>query len=367
MNRFQKHYENIVCYDLLFKDYFINVMQLPKVDQITINTGIGLGAVLDKRRILTTLLGLELLSGQRPETTRAKKSIDKFKLREKMPIGCKVTLRNKPLHIFIDRLVNFALPNMLNEANKGNSGIYKKCAGYRSQIESLSSRVSGPSHKQQEAELHDLSARKEATTKLLRSFRALSDIGSQAFAAESTFLLKSSSSDNISPSTSAISMTPTRVEQIAAFMAKHKRFVPRGRDYFFLSKICGDFPEKPLRVQASLNFLLDHNFFFAGLSADNQKKKFGAPLGTRYQTGLCLLRRQRTVPSTPLRILKKERYSISFGIENVSVFANSNPAHFEVSHSHGLDIIFGVGQGGTKGRRLSKPQYLLSSFQMPFI
>lgn len=64
---------------------------------------------------------------------------------------------------------------------------------------------------------------------------------------------------------------------------------------------------------------------------------------------------------------KKERYSISFGIENVSVFANANPAHFEVSHSHGLDIIFGIGQSNIFDQRLSKPQYLLSSFQMPFL
>ena len=112
MNRFQKHYENIVCYDLLFKDYFINVMQLPKVYQITINTGIGLGAVLDKRRILTALLGLELVSGQRPEITRAKKSIDKFKLREKMPVGVSVTLRGERMYSFLDRLVNLALPRI---------------------------------------------------------------------------------------------------------------------------------------------------------------------------------------------------------------------------------------------------------------
>lgn len=273
MNRFQKHYENIVCYDLLFKDYFTNVMQLPKVDQITINTGIGLGAVLDKRRILTTLLGLELVSGQRPEITRAKKSIDKFKLREKMPIGCKVTLRNKPLHIFIDRLVNFALPNMLNEANKGNSGIYKKCAVYRSQMESFFPTES------EKAEQNDLSARthNEATPKL---FRAWPDI-SPSHAVESTFSLKSNSSDNISQD---VSMTPARIEQIAAFVAKRKRFVPRGRDYFFLSKICGNFPGKPLRVQASLNFLLDHNF--SSISA--------APAASATSARPLYRRRQRT-------------------------------------------------------------------------
>ena len=106
MNRLQKYYHNIIRYDLLFKDHYLNVMELPQINQITFNTGIGLKAILDKKQILTMLLNMELITGQRPIITRAKKSIDKFKLRENMPIGCKVTLRNTNLYEFLDRFIN---------------------------------------------------------------------------------------------------------------------------------------------------------------------------------------------------------------------------------------------------------------------
>jgi hypothetical protein len=112
MNRFQKHKEDIVNYDALFKDHHINVMQLPKLEQITLNTGIGIQASLDKKQILSALLGLEYLSNQRPKITRAKKSIDKFKLRKNMAIGCKVTLRKKHAYEFMDRFLNRVLPGM---------------------------------------------------------------------------------------------------------------------------------------------------------------------------------------------------------------------------------------------------------------
>ena len=125
MNRFEKHYENIVCYDLLFKDHFINVMQLPKLDHVTLNTGIGLKGILDRKQLLTALLGLEFISNQRALITRAKKSIDKFKLREKMPLGCKVTLRKKHLYLFIDSLINTVIPVMDNSSDIYNSKYLK--------------------------------------------------------------------------------------------------------------------------------------------------------------------------------------------------------------------------------------------------
>lgn len=112
MNRYKKHYNNIVCYDLLFKDHFINIMQLPKIDNIILNIGLGKNAILDKKQIVTTLTALELITGQKSCQTRAKKSIDKFKLRQNMPIGCKVTLRNKNMFNFMDKLTNKVLPNM---------------------------------------------------------------------------------------------------------------------------------------------------------------------------------------------------------------------------------------------------------------
>ena len=84
-------------------------MQIPKFNQININTGVGKGAVIDRKHLIGALFTLEFITGQKPSITRAKKSIDKFKLREKMLIGCKVTLRKKKMFFFLDRLINLVL------------------------------------------------------------------------------------------------------------------------------------------------------------------------------------------------------------------------------------------------------------------
>jgi ribosomal protein L5 len=112
MNRLQKFYDNIICFDLLFKDHYFNIMELPQLNQITFNTGLGLKAILDKKQLLFALLNMELISGQRPLVTRAKKSIDKFKLHENMPVGCKVTLRKNLKYIFLDRFINIVIPSI---------------------------------------------------------------------------------------------------------------------------------------------------------------------------------------------------------------------------------------------------------------
>jgi hypothetical protein len=126
MNRLEKYYENVIRFDLLFKDHYINIMQIPQLSHITLNTGIGLKAILEKKQILTALLSIELISEQRPLITRAKKSIDKFKLREKMPIGCKVTLRKSNLYEFMDRITNIIIPFMDNSNDLFNSLYFKK-------------------------------------------------------------------------------------------------------------------------------------------------------------------------------------------------------------------------------------------------
>ena len=82
---------------MLSKNNIENVMQIPKFNQININTGVGKGAVIDRKHLIGALFTLEFITGQKPSITRAKKSIDKFKLREKMLIGCKVTLRKKKM------------------------------------------------------------------------------------------------------------------------------------------------------------------------------------------------------------------------------------------------------------------------------
>ena len=110
MERFNKHFEQVVRYDILYKDRFTNVMQIPKVSKAFLNTGIGKKAVVDGRHVLTALLALEHITGQKPIVTRAKKWVDKFQLKKSMPIGCKLTLRRASLYRFANRLINQVLP-----------------------------------------------------------------------------------------------------------------------------------------------------------------------------------------------------------------------------------------------------------------
>lgn len=100
-------------------------MELPKINEIALNIGTGTGTGTDVpmagKHIISALLVMELISGQKPIITRAKKSIDKFKLREKTPMGCKVTLRNKKMYEFLDRLVNLVFPTLnVEEETRGH-------------------------------------------------------------------------------------------------------------------------------------------------------------------------------------------------------------------------------------------------------
>jgi len=88
-----------------------NVMQIPKVEKIVINMGLG-EAVNDNKILKSAQEELSLISGQKPILTKAKKSIATYKLRQGMPIGCKVTLRRDKMYEFLDRLVNIALPRV---------------------------------------------------------------------------------------------------------------------------------------------------------------------------------------------------------------------------------------------------------------
>ena len=112
MDRFNKYFKEVVCYDILYKDHYTNIMQIPKINSIIINTGIGKKAVIDNKHIFTALLAIELITGQKPIITRAKKWVDKFQLKKDMPIGCKVTLRHKNMNQFLDRLINRVLPRI---------------------------------------------------------------------------------------------------------------------------------------------------------------------------------------------------------------------------------------------------------------
>ena len=88
-----------------------NAMEIPRIEKITLNMGVG-EASQDKKKVQTAATEMELIAGQKPVITKAKKSIAQFKLREGMPIGCKVTLRRERMYEFLDRLITIAMPRI---------------------------------------------------------------------------------------------------------------------------------------------------------------------------------------------------------------------------------------------------------------
>ena len=111
MARLKDRYVNEIAPALQQKFAYTNVMQIPKVDKIVINMGVG-EAVQNSKAIDSAVADMMKISGQKPVVTKAKKSIAAFKLREGMPIGCKVTLRGQRMYEFMDRLLNVALPRV---------------------------------------------------------------------------------------------------------------------------------------------------------------------------------------------------------------------------------------------------------------
>ena len=107
--RLKEHYETVVRPALAKEFGYDNPMQLPRIDKIVINMGVG-SAVQDSKKVQSAVKDLTAISGQKPVVTRAKKSIAAFKLRQGMPIGCKVTLRRDRMYEFLDRLITIALP-----------------------------------------------------------------------------------------------------------------------------------------------------------------------------------------------------------------------------------------------------------------
>jgi large subunit ribosomal protein L5 len=109
--RLKDRYVNEIAPALQQKFAYKNVMQIPKLDKIVINMGVG-EAVQNSKAIDSAVGDLMKITGQKPIVTRAKKSISAFKLREGMPIGCKVTLRGQRMYEFMDRLLSVALPRV---------------------------------------------------------------------------------------------------------------------------------------------------------------------------------------------------------------------------------------------------------------
>lgn len=111
MNRLKEKYENEIVKTLVEKFDYTSVMEVPKVNKIVLNMGVG-DAVSNTRNLENAVNELTLISGQKPVITNAKKSIAAFRLREGMPIGTKVTLRGERMYDFLDKLVSVSLPRV---------------------------------------------------------------------------------------------------------------------------------------------------------------------------------------------------------------------------------------------------------------
>ena len=109
--RMKAKYEAEVVAAMQAKFGYSNHMEIPRIEKITLNMGVG-EASQDKKKVTTAAAEMELISGQKPVITKAKKSIAQFKLREGMPIGCKVTLCRERMYEFLDRLITIARPRI---------------------------------------------------------------------------------------------------------------------------------------------------------------------------------------------------------------------------------------------------------------
>ena len=111
MNRLQETYKNEIVPALIKKFGYKNIMEVPKLDKIVVNMGVG--EAKENAKLLDSAVGdMEKITGQKAVITKAKKSVANFKIREGMPIGCKVTLRGEKMYEFADRLITLALPRV---------------------------------------------------------------------------------------------------------------------------------------------------------------------------------------------------------------------------------------------------------------
>jgi len=128
MSRLQEQYKTELLGEVQKKLGLTNTQQVPRITKITLNMGVG-EAVADKKILEKARQDMEKISGQRPKTCLSRKSVATFKIRDNMPIGCKVTLRRERMYEFLDRLVNIAIPRIrdfrgLNPKSFDNQGNY---------------------------------------------------------------------------------------------------------------------------------------------------------------------------------------------------------------------------------------------------
>ncbi len=111
MSRLKERYNNEIVDSMVEKFDYVSKMEVPKIDKIVLNMGVG-DAVANSRNLENAVNELTLIAGQKPVVTHAKNSIAGFRLREGMPIGCKVTLRGERMYDFLDKLVTVSLPRV---------------------------------------------------------------------------------------------------------------------------------------------------------------------------------------------------------------------------------------------------------------
>ena len=134
--RMRTRYDEVIVKAMTEKFGYKNAMEVPKIEKITLNMGVG-EATQDKKKVEAAAAEMELIAGQKPVVTRAKKSIATFKLRAGMPIACMVTLRGERMWEFLDRLCNVALPRVRDfrgVSSKGFDGRGNYTLGIREQI-----------------------------------------------------------------------------------------------------------------------------------------------------------------------------------------------------------------------------------------
>ena len=111
MSRLQTEYRERVVGQLMERFGYNTVMQVPRIEKITLNMGVG-EAIADKKVMENAVSDLRKIAGQQPIVTKARKSVAAFKIREGWPVGCKVTLRRERMYEFLDRLINIAIPRI---------------------------------------------------------------------------------------------------------------------------------------------------------------------------------------------------------------------------------------------------------------
>lgn len=111
MNRLEQRYKEQVVPALMKQFNYSSIMQVPKIDKVVINVGVG-DAIANPKALEEVVTEITQICGQKPIVTKAKKSIANFKLREGMSIGCKVTLRGERMYEFLDKLMNISLPRV---------------------------------------------------------------------------------------------------------------------------------------------------------------------------------------------------------------------------------------------------------------